>query len=227
MDARYFNFPIQLLKGFMIHPVICLDNISDYCLVKGALDGDSGEATVEAISDVCSEFGITVPDVAKVRRKGLKLLRDIPGGGPMVGLSLKVYWDFYQDEKSDFDKITLLAYLAMKSIIQNKAYQKLENKFWYSRMDGNVTSCEPDQLSTEVRFYFTEYYSKRLKQELTDNWGLKTYSRCMRGFYVSFRLSLEDLIFEAEKRRKAMKDKQNKAEINQAYEKALKRLNSG
>ena len=226
MEAKYFNFPIQLLKGFMIQPIVCLDNISDYCLVKDALDSGE-EVTVEAISEVCDQFGITVPDVAKLRRKGLKLLRDIPGGGPMVGLSLKVYWDFYQEEKTDFDKITLLAYLAMKSIIQNKAYQKLENKFWYSRMDGNVTSCEPDQLSTEVRFYFTEYYSKRLKQELTDNWGLKTYSRYTRGFYISFKLSLEDLIFEALKRRKAMKEKQNKDEINQAYEKALKRLNSG
>ncbi len=226
MDARYFNFPIQLLKGFMIHPVICLDNISDYSLVRYARD-TSGETTVQAISDVCGEFDINPQVAAKVRQNGLKLLRGIPERSPMVGLSLKLYWEYYENEKNDFEKVTLLAYLAIKSIVQSKAYYKLENKFLYSRMDGNVTSCEPDQLSDPLRIYLTEHYSKRLRRELVDNWGLTTYSRYTRGFYVSFQLPLEGLIFEAEKRRKAMQEKQNKAEINQAYEKAIKRLNSG
>lgn len=226
MEAKYFNFPIQLLKGFLTSPAECLDNISDYSLVRYARD-TSGETTVQAISDVCGEFDINPQVAAKVRQNGLKLLRGIPERSPMVGLSLKLYWEYYENEKNDFEKVTLLAYLAMKSIIQNKAYQKLDNRFWYSRMDGNVTSCEPDQLSTEVRFFLTEHYSKKLRRELVDNWGLTTYSRYTRGFYVSFQLPLEGLIFEAEKRRKAMQEKQNKAEINQAYEKAIKRLNSG
>lgn len=226
MEPKYFNFPIQLLKGFLISPAECLDNISDYSLVRYARD-TSGATSVQAISDVCGEFDINPQVAVKVRQNGLKLLREIPERSPMVGLSLKLYWEYYENEKSEFEKVTLLAYLAMKSIVQNKAYYKLENKFWYSRMDGNVTSCEPEQLPDSLRAYLTEHFSKRLRRELVDNWGLTTYSRYTRGFYVSFQLTLEGLIYEAEKKRKAMQDKQNKAEINQAYEKAIRRLNSG
>ena len=65
---------------------------------------------------------------------------------------------------------------------------------------------------------------KKIKTELRDNWNLITYSRYTRGFYVSFKLDLEQLVYEAEKRRKSTKEKQAQLAEKLALEKALSRL---
>ena len=41
-DFRYFNFPIQLLKGFMTDHKRVLENISNYALYKMALTFNIG-----------------------------------------------------------------------------------------------------------------------------------------------------------------------------------------
>jgi hypothetical protein len=67
---------------------------------------------------------------------------------------------------------------------------------------------------------------RKIKFELSQSWGLTTYSRYTRGFYVSFTLSLEELVFEAEKRRKSLKEKQARQRECNAVQAALNRLNS-
>lgn len=79
-------------------------------------------------------------------------------------------------------------------------------------------------LSEQILKYNKEYWFRKIKPELILNWGLKYYSRYTRGFYVSFKLSLEDLVFVAEKRRKSTKEKQLKKDIDDAIAKAKKRL---
>jgi len=142
----------------------------------------------------------------------------------MSGINSKIIYDYRTNFKTDFDKVCLLAFLAIKSIIANKAYCKIDNNFLWSRMDGNSKSVDVSELSEEVKVYANRYQIDKIKKELIFNWYLVYYSRHTRGFYVSFKLDLEELVFEAEKKRKAVKEKQQKQAQNEALKKALERL---
>jgi hypothetical protein len=72
--------------------------------------------------------------------------------------------------------------------------------------------------------YTNEYQTKKIKTELQYSWGLVHYARWTHGFYVSFKLSLEELIFEAEKRRKSVKEKQRKREEKETLDRVLSTL---
>jgi hypothetical protein len=80
-------------------------------------------------------------------------------------------------------------------------------------------------LSSSIYKYANEYQTKKIKYQLSEYWNLITYSRYTRGFYVSFSLSLDELVYEAEKRRKSVKEKQKRQLQNEAVKNALIRLN--
>ncbi len=233
--ARYFNFPIILLKGFLINHRDVLNNIIEYAMYvhcKSYLEKDGFEWTINVENNIKklmslseSFFGVKTNDKMKTFKNGKILFQSIPDKTPMVGLNIDIFLDFYNNEKDEFEKVCLLGFLAIKSIVQNKPYCKIVNKFWLSRMEGNAKSInEISELSIPIRKYANEYQTKKIKNELIDNWGLKHYSRYTRGFYVSFILSLEELVFEAENRRKSNKAKQRKLNEKIAIEKALNRL---
>jgi hypothetical protein len=85
------------------------------------------------------------------------------------------------------------------------------NNYRLSYIDDK-TKTIPDiaYLSREGRKYANEYQTKRIKTELRDNWGLLTLSPYFRGFYVSFKVTFEGLVMEAEKRKKSNHEKQHK-----------------
>ncbi|MBC7748655.1 MAG: hypothetical protein H7Z76_08810 [Methylotenera sp.] len=224
-DERYFNFPIQLLKGFMIDEKEVLTNICDYAVYKKSLDLILGETEFENMKDSERYFGISLTSIDRSLKNGLSLYNNIPVNSPKVGLSKLMFFDFYKNDKSEFDKICLLGFLAIKSILGAKVYTKLDNKFWLSRMDGNPKSVKDySELSKEVRVFANEYQTRKIKTALRDNWGLVTYSRYTRGFYVSYSLTLEQLMYEAEKRRKSTIEKQNKVQEKEALKRVLERI---
>lgn len=82
------------------------------------------------------------------------------------------------------------------------------------------------ELPEHIYKYCNEYQtSKKIIPALREAWGLVYYSRYTRGFYVSFTLTLDQLVYEAEKRRKTVKDKQRKEQEKEAVKKAMERLN--
>lgn len=224
-DERYFNFPIQLLGGFMIDSVKSLGDINRFAIYENCLKLEHGTEEEKMISSA-SFYNMALNNPAVSLREGIRLYRSIPSNVPRAGLNLSIFWDFYQNEKSDFDKICLLGFLAIKSILQKNTYCKIDNKYWLSRMDGKSKSVSDyGELSNEIRIYANEYQTKKIKMALRDNWGLVTYSRYTRGFYISYSLTLEQLIYEAEKRRKATKENQYKQEEKEALKKVLEKLN--
>ncbi len=142
----------------------------------------------------------------------------------MVGMTSEMYWDYMTNEKSEFEKVLLLGDLAFKSILGAKSYIKLDNKYWFSRMNGSAKSILKDELSPKLQRYLNEYQTKKIKNQLIANWGLASYSRYNRGFYVSYKMSLDDLAYHAEKIRKSTQDKKIKNDVKSAHEKALERL---
>lgn len=223
-DERYFNFPVQLLGGFMDNSIKILDSIADYAVYEHSLKLILG-SEIENMKDSANYYNITLGNYKKSLENGKLAYNRLPNNSPKVGLNLSLFWDFYKDEKTEFDKICLLGFLAIKSILGSKAYCKLDNKFWLSRMDGQTKSINDfDELSKEISQYANEYQTKKIKTALRDNWGLVTYSRYTRGFYVSYSISLEQLIYEAEKRRAATKEKEYKHQEKEALKRALEKI---
>jgi hypothetical protein len=119
-----------------------------------------------------------------------------------------------------------LGFLAIKSILQNKPYCKITNNFWLSRMSGFSKSVsDPSKLPKSILKYSNEYQTKKIKQELILEWYLVYFARYTRGFYVSFKLDLNQLTLEAEKRRRATQVKQLKIAQDEALKLAMKKLN--
>jgi hypothetical protein len=221
---KYFNFPVQLLSGFMIDSKKVLDDITNYAVYENSLKLELG-TEVEKIKASASFYNMTLGSNSNSLRNGKLLYNSIAYNSPKVGLSVEMFWDFYKNEKTEFDKICLLCFLGLKSIIGRKSFCKVTNLYLWARMDGKAnTIVEISELSNEVRKYANRYQSENIKNELILNWHLIYYSRYTRGFYVSFKMSLEDLIFEAEKKRKSIKEKQQKEIQKEALKKALERL---
>jgi len=224
-NERYFNFPIQLLAGFLTDRMNSLTNIYNYATYKKAQNLKDGSIN-EWVKYSDKYFGIITTDPVRSFENGLELYENLPISSPMVGINKSVYFDYYLNDKDEFEEVCLLAFLAIKSIVQNKSYCKIDNDFLLSRMDGNTKKVmDYSSLSPEIVKYANNYQIRKIKAELCNSWGLVTYSRYTRGFYVSFTLSVEELVFEAEKRRKSTKAKQAKEREKEAVKIALHRLN--
>ncbi len=227
MKEKYFNFPIQLLEGFMKNdPQKILNNISDYVIYEDSLKLYEG-SNLEKIISCASNYNMTLGNNEKTLVNGKELYNSLPLNSPRAGIKLSIWWDFYKNDKTEFDKICLLSFLAIKSILgRQKSYCKTTNFYLWSRMDGKVKAVNDVwDLSIEVREYANEYQTKKIKASLIHNWGLVTYSRYCRGFYVSYKLSLEELIMEAEKRRKSTIERQHKDHEKELIKKVLDKLN--
>lgn len=220
---RYFNFPIQLLTGFLDDPAKSLKNMLDYALYKHSLAMEYGSELDKLIASA-GYFNVKLGYPKDNLKNGKELYNKADQKSPKVGINLKIFWDFYKNDKPEFDKVCLLAFLALKSIIQKKSYCKIDNKFWLARMDGKPRSCEYAELSANLLKYANEYQTKKIKTALKLGWGLVTYSRYTRGFYISFTMSMESMILEAEKRRRSTKEKQYKKQEEAAVTMALARL---
>jgi len=149
-------------------------------------------------------------------------------GTPMTGMSLKLYWDYYlnSDSKSEFDMVLLLSFLALKSIVGDKPYVKTDNKFWWNRMSGNAKSSDLKFIDKALKKYHKEYWAVKIKMKLEENWGLVTYARYTKGFYASSKMSLDDLVYEVEKKRVKNQSNDFKEKRENAYQNALNKLKS-
>lgn len=223
-NEKYLNFPIQLLTGFITDTRKTLDNIVSYSVYENALKLEHG-TELQKIKDSAEFYQMKLGSDKHSLDNGKLLYNSVPNNSPKVGLNLSIWWDFYKNEKTEFDKVCLLGFLAIKSILGNKSYCKVTNLYLWARMDGKTNTIEEvSELSNEIRKYANRYQTENIKNELILNWHLIYYSRYTRGFYVSLKMSLEDLIFEAEKKRKSIKDKQQKQLQNEALKKVLERL---
>ena len=223
-NEKYFNFPIQFLDGFMNDDKKVLDNICDYAIYEYSLKLILG-TEIENMKDSASYFNLTLGSEKKSLENGKTLFNSIPEKSPKVGINSSIFWDFYRNDKTEFDKICLLAFLSIKSLIGSKPYYKATNFYLWARMDGKIKAIvEVSELSIEVRNFANDYQTTKIKTVLRNSWGLVHYARYTRGFYVSFKLSLKQLISEAEKNRFSAKEKQYKEHEKEVLKQVLEQL---
>jgi len=229
-DAKYLNFPIQLISKLFTNKDETMTNIL-YCgLYSHSLKLDLGEDDFDNFLSSVKFYNVAMGgnnyDKKQKFKTGETLYNSIDTSSPKVGMNMNIFWDYYKNEKTDFDLACLAAFLAIKSILGSKPYCKMNNAYLWARMSGNSSSMKDyNELSEPILKYANEYQTVKIKNELRDSWGLNTYSRYTRGFYVSFTLELDALIFEAEKKRKSTKEKQYKQLEKDAVLKAMARLN--
>lgn len=203
MDDNYFNFPIVLLQGFMGDSHKCLYDVFSYC-VFDFLQNNSEDEMKEF-------FGISTYNKDKVLQYG-KQLYDSINNEAYTGLSVSLFWQFYKEYKTDMDKITLLAFLAIKSIVGNRPCAKVTNQtLIYSRMAGytHIQGTLPE----EILAYCTRWKFENIKIDLKEYYNVSFYAYHTRGQYISTQLDFETLCRVAEKQKmKGRRARLNKSE---------------
>ena len=217
-ERRFLHFPIALLKGFMEKPSECLDDIFCYAvfsLIKNR--------TVNGIEEFEKNWDIKISseDVSGILKKGEILYNRFLGTNfPYTGLHLSTYYR-YQNAENELENICLLAFLALKSIIQIKSIQNIKMVFLLSRMAGS--SDKTDNIPEKIKYWMESRYRRdQVFHILEKSFGLVRAYKA-RGITYSFTLShevLERAILERKfkKSRKALTVKKRNAK-NKAEEK--------
>jgi len=222
-EIKYFNFPIYFLEGFLNNSQACLENILYYSLYYHSMKLELG-SDFEDFKSSANFYNVSLGDATYAFEKGEQLYNEQIHGSPKVGINTQIFWYYYKYQKSDFQKMCLLGFLAIKSILQQKTYCKITNNYWYARMDGKAKSCHEKYLSEEIKMYRKRYWVDKIKNELINKWNLCSYGRYIRGFYVSFKLNLTELAFEVEKKKVINRGETQRMLNRTAYRHALQRL---
>lgn len=228
-EPKYFNFPIVLLEGFLVNDKRVLDNILGYAICNKILEYEWREGfewvcnddVIKAVEVACAYFGVEpINDKELVYENGMELYNSIPPKTPMVGISIETWKDYYHNSKTEFQKVSLLGFLAIKSILGQSKLCKTNNTLLIARMNGSISPEVCNDLSpyfkkiTETKYKTRHHIQDKLIPELEINWGLKYWSDRNRGFYVSFIVELEKLASISEeakmktKKKKLMVEKQ-------------------
>ena len=228
-EPKYFNFPIQLIDGIFKDKDKALSDLLYYALYSHSLKLEIEDFPKNSAYDkfvkAWNWYNVTGVDRNKFSR-GKQLYDSIPAKSPKVGLNITIFWDFYKNQKDEFQIACLAAFLAIKSVLGDKPYTKMTNFYLWSRMNGMSESVDSiEVLSPIIRKYANEYQTGKIKDELRLSWGLVYYARYTRGFYVSFDKDLKTLITEAEKRRKSTKLKQLRKQEQELVKEVLKSIN--
>ncbi|MGC6429849.1 MAG: hypothetical protein ACON5F_02290 [Jejuia sp.] len=229
-ELKYLNFPIQVLDGFLENPNMVLERIFKYATCYHANKLKLG-VFCEKYESTISCYGYKYQNVIKAALEAEKVFNSFNRAQgdncPIVGLHIDIFNRFLNSETTEFEKICLLGFLGLKSILQRKTFCKVTNNYWLARMDGKAKSVKDfKELSAPIRKYANEYQTKKIKSYLQDDWGLITYARYTKGFYVSFKLDKEQLIEKVELKRRSTKEKQRKLEEKIILQRVLNKLNN-
>lgn len=199
---KYLNFPISLLQGFMEGHQRPFNNIAGYCV---AFEMKAHQKPfVEALG--MFDLDPSTPKDAEWVTKGIELFNITPRNQPRTGLEVRMFWEYYQEEKTDEEKATLLAFLAIKSIVGAVGWYKLgKQELIFHRMAGH-TDCN-SKLPDTIKPFCTRFKFDKIKKALVLHWGISIYSNHTRGLYIGT-IPLQELALIAERRKLATRQKQ-------------------
>ena len=210
-----------MLKGFLGNSEECLNNIlyfAAYCRYR----------TTNSENDIGNTLCVNFGDIGAALEKGEELYDKYwHDCYPWTGISSDLFWTFSHKHRSDFDKATLLAFLAIKSLIGGKPYYKVTNQnVIFKRMAG-YKETENYKIPDVLQRFCTRSRFDAIKMELRENYSVVFYSQHVRGMFVSTELPLEKLAYIAEERKlSARRDAARQAEA-EAGRKARDMLQTG
>lgn len=224
MSERFYNFPIIMMQGVLegwkekdeFLKDILYFHIANHAQKLEDLN-EFEETEVQRFKRSAEFWGVSMSgNIERSQLRGAELLDEFEKSKVFVGISSEVFWNFYQNDKTQFEWECLAAFLALKSILGNKTFCKSNNALLYARMSGNESVKDLHSLS------FSRFHRDKIILKLELEWNVKYYSRYTKGFYFGIDTTLEDLIFFAEDRRESFKAKElkkSKSEILKNYQK--------
>ena len=219
-EERFYNFPVQLMQAAPDIRKFC-DDVLDYCIYKQSLTL-SGDHAIRDVANYLKDRRNKKEYITEQR--GRELYNQMPENAAVTGINNDLIWDFYNIYKTDHEVAVLMAFLALKSILGKKSYCRVTNEYLLLRMAGYNAKHDMPELPAWLQRYTSRRGMDSLKTDLQRNYGLKLYARYTRGFFVSFTLSLEELIKEVEMKRKKYYESNMKTQVSTAVSKVLKTL---
>ena len=223
-EQRFFNFPIMMLQGVLegwkdkkefLRDVLYF-HIQSHAYKLEYLN-EYEETEVQRFKRSVEFWGVKMSgNIERSQLRGAELLDEFEKSKVFVGISSEVFWNFYQNDKTQFEWECLAAFLALKSILGKKTFCKSNNALLYARMSGNESVKDLHSLS------FSRFHRDKIILKLELEWNVKYYSRYTKGFYFGIDTTLQDLIFYAEDKRESFKAnelKKSKSEILKSYQK--------
>ena len=236
---RYFNFPIALAEGVLtgkkkkdrfLTEVLYYHLYLHYLkLAKINADDDflelHEETELERFKRCAKYWDVNLGNAELALNEAEFIYEQNHQEKPFTGLFLSVFWDYYKNEKTDFEWDVLMAFLSLKTIVGKKKFTKSDNEMLFARMFGFRTKKEY-QKTKGVQF--TRYYRDKIIKELENKWNLIYYSHYTKGFYFGFAgdITLNELVFEVEKVRKSFIEFQKETAKKDAIKQALIKLKS-
>jgi len=210
---EYFNFPICLLKDAILDIKPVMYDIAYYIVYQKSTTFKSGN-NKQKINEAAKYFGIEIfrienLSIANIQKRGKLLIDSIPEKTPTTGIKIKIWYDFLVNDKSDFEVVVLLAFLAIKSILGKSPKCKTNIDFLFSRMSGEAKGGNISELLIK---YSTRRHFQKIINKLKLDWSLTYYSYHTTGFYVSFELDYNQLCLYAESRKNSNRLKKIKSE---------------
>jgi len=162
---------------------------------------------------------------------GKEIEKQVKQNEPMPMISKSLLFEFRDKDKTEFELIQLIAFIAVKSILGTKSSVKTNKKHIVSRMFGYASIKHlPETLKPNIKALFQKYslryHIDKLLQTLELNWKVLTYSNNIRGMYVAMenKINIENLALIAETKKQTNRIEALKQSKKDAKEKALQQL---
>lgn len=190
-DATYYYFPAELMKGFWDEGMAkeCLKNAFVYHAAKVWERRDkkvTGKSQFQYY--MCKQlnlkmlpYDITYAD--KLDDLSKHVLYNTYSGQSFQ-LSTSQFLEFLKEEKDDYERVGLLAFLACKSILGNRGFVRTNLRSLFSRMAGNK-SLKGD-IPKELCAYMTRRKFSHIRAEMLTHYKVAYVSgQGIKGFYIS------------------------------------------
>ena len=212
-----------MLKELHTNPKVFLNNVFDVGVYSYSKTLSGSEE--KCYKDSLKFLGITQGNIKDRIANAKNILYKIPAKYPTTGIEKDMLFDFYKNEKSDFDIICLGAFLGIKSILGTKQYCKTNKAFIHARLFGYVSTKELTAKLTPIeKKYQIRWHMDKILLELQTNWFLKLISNHQRGMYISFDFTLNELAVKSEGSKQVTKLQQLKELKAKAIEGAKAQL---
>lgn len=236
--AIFYNAPCELYRNFLSsdkdfsNVLVDITDFTLYDLKKDLKDYAIDEDQLKKIAS--DKLGITYGNPAKSWRSGKRLykkyIEENKNSPAFFSISKGTYWYLKDEDTTEWDRAVILAYLAVKSMVGKRDMIKTNMTLICSRMDGKTKSVSSEMISKPVAKYLNRYWSKKILIALYKRYGVVSYggnqSHKVRGFYISTKLTIEQLITKAEADMKAARS-EPKDPLQEARRKAIENIRSG
>lgn len=209
-DTKYFKIPIPLLNDLPNSTIQdVLRNAVRFTLYEHSLQLEQGTIK-KRYQQSASFYNVNVAsqsfDVAQSLYN-----RIAASSPPFAYITTDKLWQFVNEFKTPHEIACLCGFIAVKSILQRQDAALITSDFLLSRMSGFPNNVSRDQHNDFVKAFHTRWKLDKLKHELEQKWYVKMYGQGTRGFYVSIKLELAELIEMVEKQKAENNSKRKKS----------------